>query len=207
MYVCSGEVRCGCLLRPATALGLAWPVTVLAVLSPRHGLQKAGESASVRGWLSVVSEVCPRGNAVLLPMILCALHGFCLYVMYVCFLTFFLEYECVCVQCDGAAELHLDWDADMWTDSWREPDLSAVLIPYDDVCVAHSMSCMRSFQIHTAGNRLSVPMYVCVFVCMCAGAAEWPSRDGLCSRAHRPDCRIEVRWGGLGLHFISSSHL
>ena len=82
----------------------------------------------------------------------------------VCMLSFFLEYECVCVQCDGAAELHLDWDADMWTDSWREPDLSAILIPYDDVCVAHSMSCMRSFQIHTAGNRLSVPMYVCVFV-------------------------------------------
>ena len=96
MYVCSGEVRCGCLLRPATALGLAWPVTVLAVLSPRHSLQKAGESASVRGWLSVVSEVCPRGNAVLLPVILCALHGFCLYVMYVCFLSFLNMNVSVC---------------------------------------------------------------------------------------------------------------
>ena len=31
---------------------------------------------------------------------------------------------CQCVQCDGAAELHLD----------SAPDPAAALIPYDDVC-------------------------------------------------------------------------
>ena len=53
--------------------------------------------------------------------------------MYVCM------YVCMYVKCDGAAELHLDWDWD-WeaygrADSGREPDLSAVLIPYEDVCI------------------------------------------------------------------------
>jgi hypothetical protein len=70
------------------------------------------------------------------------------------------------VQCEGAAELHLDWDAHGRTDSWRDPDLSAVLIPYEDVCMA-MLEKFRFCCHHSAGNRPMVPIYVlmCMYVC------------------------------------------